>query len=218
MDQVIETFKKADCVCFDVDSTVCTDEGADELAAFMGVGEQVANLTNQAMGGSMTFRESLEKRLDIMKPDRSTLQKFVTSRPPSLTSGIKELVKRLQDKQVVVYLVSGGFKTIIEPVADSLLIPRENIIANEFIFNDDGSYKDFDRNAPTSASGGKCRVIEQLKASYSTIVHIGDGVTDMEASPPADAFIGFGGNKVREAVKKESKWFVMSFDELLKVL
>lgn len=44
MEQVKETFKKADCVCFDVDSTVCVDEGADELAAFMGVGEQVAAL------------------------------------------------------------------------------------------------------------------------------------------------------------------------------
>lgn len=37
----------------------------------------------------MTFRESLEKRLNIMKPDRTILEKFITSKPPSLTRGIK---------------------------------------------------------------------------------------------------------------------------------
>ena len=39
--------KGVDAVCFDVDSTVCTTEGIDELAAFLGVGEQVAAVTKQ---------------------------------------------------------------------------------------------------------------------------------------------------------------------------
>ena len=34
-------WKNADSVCFDVDSTVCSDEGVDSLAAFCGVGEEV---------------------------------------------------------------------------------------------------------------------------------------------------------------------------------
>jgi len=33
-----------------------------------------------------------------------------------------------------------------------------------------------------------------------------------------DAFIGFGGNQVRERVKNEAKWFVMDFSELINVL
>eukprot|EP00959_Pyramimonas_sp_CCMP1952_P161054 3367899-Pyramimonas_sp.AAC.1 len=36
---VIEGIIAADAFCFDVDSTVCTDEGIDELAAFCGAGE-----------------------------------------------------------------------------------------------------------------------------------------------------------------------------------
>jgi len=47
------------------------------------------------------------------------------------------------------------------------------------------------------------------------LVMVGDGATDMEASPPADAFIGFGGNQVRPAVKQNAKWFVRSFQELI---
>ena len=39
-----ELWKRTDCVCFDVDSTVCTDEAIDELATFLNVGDEVAHL------------------------------------------------------------------------------------------------------------------------------------------------------------------------------
>ena len=47
---------------------------------------------------------------------------------------------------------------------------------------------------------------------------VGDGATDAEAAPPADAFIGFGGNVVREGVKARAKWYVTDFDVLRKDL
>lgn len=37
-----EIWRHADAVCFDVDSTVITGEGLDELASFCGRGEQIA--------------------------------------------------------------------------------------------------------------------------------------------------------------------------------
>lgn len=40
--QAKQVWKKADAVCFDVDSTVITDEGIDELAAFCGKGKEVS--------------------------------------------------------------------------------------------------------------------------------------------------------------------------------
>ena len=46
---------------------------------------------------------------------------------------------------------------------------------------------------------------------------IGDGATDMEARDipgGADAFIGFGGVAVRDAVKQGADWFVTDFQEL----
>jgi phosphoserine phosphatase len=44
---------------------------------------------------------------------------------------------------------------------------------------------------------------------------VGDGATDAEASPPADAFIGFGGVVEREAIRKLTPWYVLSMAELL---
>lgn len=37
-------WKTADCVTFDVDSTVITDEGIDELAHFCGKGDEICEL------------------------------------------------------------------------------------------------------------------------------------------------------------------------------
>lgn len=39
-----EVWRQADAVCFDVDSTVITEEGIDELAKFCGKGDEVKKL------------------------------------------------------------------------------------------------------------------------------------------------------------------------------
>lgn len=44
---VIDILTKSQAVCFDVDSTVISEEGIDELAGYKGVGEEVANLTKK---------------------------------------------------------------------------------------------------------------------------------------------------------------------------
>jgi hypothetical protein len=55
-----------------------------------------------------------------------------------------------------------------------------------------GEYAGFDEEEPTCRSGGKGEVVRYLKETmdYTTVVLIGDGATDLEACPPADAFIG----------------------------
>ena len=75
--------QKADAVCFDVDSTVITKEGIDELAAFLGVGDRVAALTASAMGGSVPFHEALAARLDVMRPSRKQLDAMLAAHPPA---------------------------------------------------------------------------------------------------------------------------------------
>ena len=84
-----EIIRSADVVCFDVDSTVIEEEGIDELAEFCGKGQEVANLTKEAMGGSMTFQEALRRRLDIIKPSQKQIRDFLAQKPCTLSPGIK---------------------------------------------------------------------------------------------------------------------------------
>lgn len=215
-----EIWRKADAVCFDVDSTVCCDEAIDELAKYAEKSKEVAEITKAAMLGRENFREALAKRLDIIKPSSLMLAKYLETHPPRLTSYIEELVTRLHQLGIDVYLISGGFDVIIQPTAEHLNISMENVFANSLVFYSDGSYAGFDKKRPTSNQDGKSRVIAMLKQTkgYKNIVMIGDGVTDLEACPPADAFIGFGGNQVRDTVRANCDWFVYSFKELISEL
>lgn len=81
--------QSADIICFDVDSTVIREEGIDELAEFCGKGEEVANLTKEAMGGAMTFQEALRRRLDIIKPTQQQIRDFIVQKPSTLSPRVK---------------------------------------------------------------------------------------------------------------------------------
>lgn len=61
------------------------------------------------------------------------------------------------------------------------------------------------------------RIIKKERG-VKTLVMIGDGATDMEAVPPADAFIGYGGNVIRDSVKQKAAWFVTDFRDLIQAL
>lgn len=52
----------------------------------------------------------------------------------------RELVKTLHERGVVVYLVSGGFRSLIEPVAEQLHISPSNLYANRLKFYFNGEY------------------------------------------------------------------------------
>lgn len=48
--------------------------------------------------------------------------------------GIPALVEKLQDRGCDVFLVSGGFREIINPVAETLGIPLDHVFANRILF------------------------------------------------------------------------------------
>eukprot|EP00600_Ochromonadales_sp_CCMP1393_P007552 CAMPEP_0174968248 /NCGR_PEP_ID=MMETSP0004_2-20121128/8026_1 /TAXON_ID=420556 /ORGANISM="Ochromonas sp., Strain CCMP1393" /LENGTH=266 /DNA_ID=CAMNT_0016217455 /DNA_START=169 /DNA_END=969 /DNA_ORIENTATION=- len=221
-DQIANILRTSQAVCFDVDSTVIPEEGIDELASFKGAGEAVAEWTHKAMGGQVLFEDALAARLDIIRPSQQDVAAYLSqNHPPRLTPGVKELIDTLHSKGKIVYLVSGGFRQMIEPVADLLNIPLHRIYANNILFDEEsGAYAGFDSTELTSRDGGKPAVVQKLKDDYgySPVVMVGDGVTDMQAKPPASLFIGFGGITVRENVQQGADWFVTDFQDVVQVL
>lgn len=128
----------------------------------------------------------------------------------------------LQEKGVAVALISGGFRQLIEPLADTLGIPFSHVHANRLLFDSEGNYAGFDPEEFTSRSGGKAEACKHLKAEfrYSTVVMIGDGATDLEARQPggADIFVCYGGVVLRECVAAEADWVVTDMGDLLESL
>ncbi len=215
-----EAIKKADAICFDVDSTVITEEGIDVLATSLGVGDAVSKLTASAMGGTTLFQNALKARLDLIKPSIENLENIQKEHPLQFTPRLEALIEILHKKGKNIYLVSGGFRQMINPIALQLGISISNIYANNLFFTEDGEYNGFDTNEPTSKDGGKAKVVQELidKYDYKCVIMIRDGATDMQARPPAKAFIGYGGIIEREKVKNGADWFIKDFNEILSIL
>ncbi|KNC77935.1 phosphoserine phosphatase SerB [Sphaeroforma arctica JP610] len=163
IDTVRSLMQAADAVCFDVDSTVVQHEGIDELAAVCGVGEAVAAWTKKAMEGNTLFQDSLKARLFLIQPSKKDIAKCLEP-GLGLTTGVKELIQKMKDSGKDVYLVSGGFRQMIYPVGAEVGIPEDHVYANNILFDDKGDYAGFDDTEPTSRTGGKPKVIQELIA------------------------------------------------------
>lgn len=93
--------------------------------------------------------------------------------------------------------------------------------ANKIFFTFNGEYAGFDVNQPTSRTGGKGEAISMIRRSLTddaNITMIGDGATDLEACPPADSFIGYGGNVIRDEVRNRAHYYVCDFEQLYRSL
>ena len=175
------------------------------------------------MGGTVLFQDALRQRLSVMKPSAADVDGFLNAHPHLLSAGIPNLLQTLKSQGKQVFLVSGGFRQIIHPLAKSLDIPLSHVFANTLLFNElDGSFWGFDAEEYTSRSGGKAEAVVHIKKEWGleTIVMVGDGATDAEAKKPggADAFIGYGGTVFRQAIAERADWYVMHVDEITNVL
>ena len=60
--------------------------------------------------------------------------------------------------------------------------------------------------------------LQQEGTPNPVVVMVGDGATDLEAKPPSNVVIGFGGIVEREVVREKADWFVTDFSELTELI
>ncbi len=207
-------------ICFDCDSTLSTIEGIDELARVRGpeVFKQVEAMTHEAMDGKIPVQQVFGKRLDIIKPTRSDVQAVGTCYLQTQVEGVADCLKALVAQGWTPLIISGGFKQAIEPLAKALRISR--IEAVDLYFDKEGNYTGFNKDYPTTRSGGKPEIIERLRKEFNPkqIVMIGDGVSDLETQASVDLFVGFGGVVIREKVKQGAHAFITALSQLPEVI
>lgn len=101
----------------DMDSTVVTGETLDEMAAALGVGEQVATITRASMNGEIDFETSIEQRVALLAGKSASVLEDVWKNV-TLTDGAKELVQTMRKHNARTALVSGGFTWFTQRVAE----------------------------------------------------------------------------------------------------
>ncbi|MEB3216542.1 MAG: HAD-IB family phosphatase [Nostocales cyanobacterium 94392] len=207
-------------IIFDCDSTLSSIEGVDELAR--GAGEQatqeIEKMTAAAMEGTISLESIFALRLSIIQPTADTVSEVGKLYIETVEPSAKQVIATLKNQGWTPVILSGGYRQAIKPLADYLGV--ELIEAVDLYFHEDGSYRDFDRNYPSTRSGGKPEVIKSLRDKYSPrkIVAVGDGVSDLESKSVVDMFIGFGRYAIREKVKQEADFFITNLQEIVSLV
>jgi phosphoserine phosphatase len=95
---------------FDFDSTLMDGETIDFFAEELGIGEEVARITEEAMSGRLDFFESLQQRVGLLKGlDFNVVEKISQNLP--YMNGAKETIAELKSRGITVVCFSGGFRT-----------------------------------------------------------------------------------------------------------
>lgn len=193
-------------VFFDVDSTLVTIEGIDELA---GGNPEIARLTEAAMNGAIPVEEVYGRRLEIIRPTRAGVDALGVRYTQSLVDGARETIATLRDAGVDIHLVTAGIAQAVEPLADLLGIAKRSVHAVSLRFDGDGRYAGFDDRSLLTRGGGKELTVHAILArSKGASAFVGDGVTDLETKGLVDLFIGFGGVHSRPRVMENADVFV----------
>ena len=183
--------KKIKGLCvLDVDGTLIEEEVIDLLGKEAECEEEVALLTAQAMRGELDFEESLRKRVSLL----GGLSLDVFERLYSqihLSKNAKQFIKFLQEQDIEVGLVSGGFIPIVERLATELGISL--IAANRLEVKDGFLTGKLEGEIITREVKEETLVrwADELEVPLERTIAIGDGANDLAMLKRAGIGIGF---------------------------
>jgi|GEM_PF-4447789 len=112
----------------DFDSTFTKSEAFDVLADislkdhpdFEKIRSEIVAITNQGMDGSISFRESLEKRIKLLAPNKRHLEQLVVVLSGMVSESFKRNREFFQTYADHIYIISNGFHAFIDPVVTCL--------------------------------------------------------------------------------------------------
>ncbi|MFM8850233.1 MAG: HAD-IB family phosphatase, partial [Cytophagales bacterium] len=208
----------------DFDSTFTKVEAFDVLADIVlnehpdsdKLKKKITEITNLGMEGKLSLRESIDKRLEILQPEKRHLTPLVKKLKDLVSESFKRNKEFFESYAENIYIISNGFREFIEPVVTEYGIRAENILANEFIFDEREKVIGFDLGNPLSANNGKVEQLKKLSLPGDVYV-IGDGYTDYEIKHAglANKFYAFTENVERASVLNKADHVAPSLDEFL---
>lgn len=178
--------------------------------------QKIKDITSLGMSGSLSFRESLEQRLELLEPHQKHLPVLVSQLKQKVSLSFRRNKEFLQQYSDNIFIISNGFKDFIIPIVTEFGIKSENVLANDFIFDEGGKVVGFDQENPLSVNNGKSEQLKRLNLTGDVYV-IGDGYTDYEIkkSGLANKFYAFTENVERESVVANADHVTPSLDEVL---
>jgi D-3-phosphoglycerate dehydrogenase len=209
---------------FDFDSTLVRIETLEALAEIAlsdapdsaAKKAEIAALTDQAMTGQVDFGTALRRRLELLALTRGHVEALTDRILDEASASIRRNVDFFERHAERVYILSGGFREVIAPLAARLGVAPDHVLANDLIYDDEGRVTGVDDANPLSRDNGKPEVIKALNLT-GTVVMVGDGWTDAEVklAGAADRFYAFTEVVSRQKVIEVADATAASLDEVL---
>ena len=162
----------------DMDSTIIGQECIDELADFVGLKREVADITERAMQGKLDFKAALRERVALLSGlEEDAIARCLSERVVP-NPGAATLVRTMRVGGASALLVSGGFLSFAEPIAK--LIGFDRVRANRLLF--DGGQLSGKVEDPIVDARAKLDALvearETLGIRREDVLAIGDGAND----------------------------------------
>lgn len=182
---------RAQLLVTDMDSTLISIECIDEIADFMNLKPQVAEITEAAMRGDIDFETSLRQRVSLLQGlDVAVLERVYDERL-QLNAGAEIMVETLKAQGVKLALVSGGFTFFTDRLKQRLGFDftQANVLAEK-----DGKLTGEVEGAICGAQAKADflqRCCEQLAISPAQALAVGDGANDLLMMQPAGLSVAY---------------------------
>ncbi|MEC9217311.1 MAG: phosphoserine phosphatase SerB [Pseudomonadota bacterium] len=171
----------------DMDSTIITGESLDDMAAMVGIGDEIAAITAQAMRGELDFDGALCARVARLAGQPASLLDRLRAEI-TLNPGARQLVATMRAHGAHCALVSGGFTAVTGWVAETLGFDSHRGNTLEIA---DGTILGTVR-PPILGRDAKVTALREIAAtrgvSAAAVVAVGDGANDLAMLAAA----GFG--------------------------
>jgi phosphoserine phosphatase len=204
-------------VAMDMDSTLITIECIDEIADMQGLKPQVAEITEAAMRGEIEFRESLTRRVSLLKGlDAAALQRVYDERL-RLSPGAEKMLAAVKAAGLKTLLVSGGFTYFTDRMKARLGLDYTHsnvleIIDGKLTGRVTGGIVDADEKQHTVQ-----RVCGELGIPCSQAIVMGDGANDLKMMRIAGLSVAFRAKPIVRAQADAALNFV-GLDGILTLL
>ncbi len=182
-------------VVLDMDSTLIQNEVVDLLADEAGVGEEVAAVTARAMAGELDFADSLRERVRLL----AGLDELAVRRARErlhVTPGARTFIRTLKRLGYKTAVVSGGFTSLVEPLARDLGI--DHVFANTLEMRDGILTGELvDRLIDRASKADVLRFVADIEGiPIEQTVAVGDGANDLDMLAAAGLGIAFNAKQV----------------------
>ncbi len=184
-----------DAVFFDMDSTLCQTETLDEIASILGVGEECARITADAMSGKLPdYAASLRARVALLqgKP-ADCMEKVYAEMKPNL--GVEAFLAHAHALGLKTYIVSSGFTYFTERMKTRLKMTatcanRIEVVDGKFTGRVFGPVDDTILDASGKAAFVE-RTMSELGSTPERAITCGDGSNDVKMISLAGLGVGF---------------------------